>query len=69
MNNALTIVRRADIWVSTQKAALMVGKSMRWVQENKMLFRFQMKGSRNLVFELASVLKVAQSLEQRKNVA
>jgi len=63
MSNALNILRNADIWVSSKKAALIVGRDISWVQKNKTLFSFRRKGSRNLEMELSSALKVMAQLK------
>ncbi len=63
------ILRSAEIWVSTQKAAQMCGMGPRWVQKWKSDFEFRRKGKRNLEFEITSVLKVAEKLQEEKLVA
>lgn len=69
MNRALNIVRRANLWVSTQKAATMLGMSERWVQKHKHRMKFERKGSRNLLFELSSVIVLEQKMNQEKTAA
>lgn len=60
---ALIQIRKAQLYVSTEKAALMVGRSVRWVRDNKQKFVFKRKNNcRNLEYELSSVLKVWQDL-------
>lgn len=56
-------LQQLQIYVSSKKAALMLGRDITWVQKNKMMFSFRIKGSRNLEFELCSVLKVSNQLE------
>lgn len=59
MNRALVKIQELGIFVSTQKAATMVGRDVTWVQKNKRKFVFKRKnGRRNLEFELTSVLRV-----------
>lgn len=69
MNRALNIVRRADLWVSSEKAAIMLGRSLRWVQRHKDRMRFRRKGTRNLEFELSSILKLEQLMTEQKEAA
>lgn len=64
MNIALHKVRAANVWVSTGKAATMVGRDCSWVQKNKERFEFKRPKSRNLFFELTSVLKVQEELQK-----
>lgn len=67
MNVALHKIRQLEIFVTTEKAAIMVNKSVRWVQANKHMFVFKRKnGKRNLCFELTSVMEVWNRLEQKK---
>lgn len=62
MNLPLHIIRATGIYLSSKKAAAMVGKSMRWMQANRFRFTFRRKNKRNLEFELASILKVWHEL-------
>lgn len=68
MNLALNRLRQLDIYVSSEKAATMVGKSVRWVQENKDKFNYKRKNQkRNLEFEITSVLQVWENLSHGKS--
>lgn len=67
MNNVpLYKVRSSDLWVSSRKAAAMVGMSVRWVQKHKGRFTFRRRGKALLEFELASVLEVWNDLERQR---
>ena len=68
MNIALNIIRDADLWVPTHKAALIVGRHITWVKRNKDQFSFRRVGpkQRNLEFEFSSCLKVHSQLVQEK---
>jgi hypothetical protein len=68
MTAALNRLRQLDIYVSSEKAATMVGKSVRWVQDNKERFKYRRKNQkRNLEYELTSVLQVWENLSHGKS--
>lgn len=60
---ALHIVRSADQWVGSKKAAQLCQKSVRWVQANKELFKYRRKKKKCLEYELSSVIQVRQKLD------
>lgn len=54
---ALSKVREAGIYVRTSKVAKMLNCSTDYVVKNKHRFQYRRVGTRNLEFELASVLE------------
>ena len=66
---ALAQIQKAQLYISTRKAALMVGRSVRWVTDNKFLFVFKRKNNcRNLEYELSSVIRVSLQLKRESIV-
>lgn len=68
MNVPLYLIRARGIYLSSKETAAMVKKSARWVQANRFRFEFRRKGSRNLEFELSSILSVWNELHGEKGV-
>lgn len=68
MTAPLHKIRSTDVWISSKKAAGLLERSVRWVQMNRSRFDYRRPGSRNLEFELSSVLKVWNELEAQKEV-
>lgn len=60
-------IHNAEIYLPTGKVAAIVGKSVRWVQDNKHQFNFvRLNQKKCLRFELSTVISVAEELEKKK---
>jgi hypothetical protein len=62
--NALNHLRKAKVYISTQKAATIIGKGADWVRKNRHLFGSEEQQDyrhegKNLKWELSAVLQVA----------
>ncbi len=67
MKVALYKIRELGIYVSSVKVATMVNRDISWVQKNKHLFVYErVNGKRNLKFELSSVLKLTENINNNK---
>ncbi len=64
--NTITQIRKADLYVGTEKAAVLLDKSDSWVKKNRSKFPFVFRrknGGRLLEYEISSVLEVWNKLQ------